>query len=123
MDIQHTITIGAILYKIASLLVGLASCYFGYKLFVAGIWGNAGDMETNFGNNKVVLKSAAPGTFFAVLGTIIICVTIWKGLELNQYSSSAEDGTSSSIGTSLPNLENGNSETNLPIELPEDLPE
>ncbi len=70
------------LYKITSLLVGLALCYLGYRLFVAGVWGKAGDLDAKFGNNKLILKSAAPGTFFALFGTIVIAVTIWKGFEL-----------------------------------------
>ncbi len=70
------------LYKITSLLVGFALAYMGYRLFMAGIWGNAGDLEAKYGNQKLVIKAAAPGTFFAILGTLVLAVTIWKGLEL-----------------------------------------
>ena len=70
------------IYKIASLAVGLGFAYMGYKLFIAGIWGNAGDLQAKYGDNKLVLKSAAPGTFFALFGTIIIAVTIWKDIDL-----------------------------------------
>src|ERR1700692_4121366 len=55
------------LYKLSCLTVGCLFCSLGYRLFKAGIWGNAGDMETKFKDVNIVLKSAAPGTFFAVL--------------------------------------------------------
>jgi len=85
MDIETQIIISLSSYKIISLLVGLALSYMGYRLFMAGIWGNAGNMESNFGNNKIILKNAAPGTFFVLFGTIIISFTIYKGLEFDQY--------------------------------------
>jgi hypothetical protein len=71
------------LYKVVCLLTGVALSYFGYRLFLAGVWGNAGDLDVTFSDNKLVLKSAAPGTFFALFGTIIIVFTVWKGLEVN----------------------------------------
>ena len=77
------IVIGLTLYKIISLIVGLILTYLGYRLFMAGVWGSAGDLEGNYGNNKLVLKSAAPGTFFALFGTIVIAITIVEGLELS----------------------------------------
>ena len=72
------------LYKITSLIVGLALAYMGYRLFMAGIWGNAGDLEAKYGNQRLVIKAAAPGTFFALFGTIVLAFTIWKGLELRK---------------------------------------
>ena len=56
----------------------------GFRLFMAGIWGQAGDLNAQFGDNKIVLKKAAPGTFFALFGTVIIVFTLYKGLEFNQ---------------------------------------
>jgi len=44
----------------------------GYKLFVKGIFREAGDVEVKWDDNKILLKRAAPGTFFAVCGTVII---------------------------------------------------
>ena len=93
MNIENSIVISLTLYKLVSLLVGLISVYMGYNLFVKGIWGQAGDLDTKFGDNKVVLKNAAPGTFFALFGSVIIIVTLSKGLEFNKYSKSEHPST------------------------------
>ncbi|MBC8756348.1 hypothetical protein H2O64_16860 [Kordia sp. YSTF-M3] len=64
------------------------SIYLGYKLFAKGIWGQAGDLDIKFKDNQLILKKAAPGTFFALFGAIIISVTIWKGLDFTKYADS-----------------------------------
>lgn len=86
MDISSQIIISLTSYKIVSFLSGCAFAYMGYRLFISGIWGLAGDLETEFGDNKLVLKKAAPGTFFALFGAIIIAITLYKGLEFKKYS-------------------------------------
>jgi hypothetical protein len=87
MEIWTQIIVALSFYKAVSLLVGLLLAYMGYKLFKAGVWGEAGDVEAHFQDNKLVVKRAAPGTFFAILGAIIICFTIFKGMELEGYNS------------------------------------
>ena len=62
-------------------MVGFLFSYMGYKLFMNGIWGHAGEIDSQFGDNKLVVKKAAPGTFFALFGAIIVGMTVWKGLE------------------------------------------
>lgn len=80
MDIQTAQILSITLYKIVSLLAGVFLSYMGYRLFLAGIWGNAGDVKGEFGDNKIVIKKAAPGTFFVLMGAIVIGLTINKGL-------------------------------------------
>lgn len=77
-------------YKLTCLLVGLVLSYFGYKLFLAGVWGNAGDLNVKFKNNEVVLKSAAPGTFFVLFGTIVIALTILEPVGVS-YTEGSKD--------------------------------
>jgi hypothetical protein len=72
------------LYKLGSLAVGLASLVMGYRLFVKGVWGDAGDVEGVFNDNRIVVKRAAPGTFFALFGTVVLCFTIFKGFDITQ---------------------------------------
>lgn len=67
-------------YKVVSLLVGFGAIFIGYRLFALGIYEKAGNLEATFGKKHLVLKQAAPGTFFVVLGSIIIIVALWKGL-------------------------------------------
>ena len=89
MDIKSQIIISLTSYKIISLLVGNIFAYMGYRLFTAGIWGHAGELEAEFGDNKLVLKKAAPGTFFALFGAIIISMTLYKGLELKDHDNNS----------------------------------
>lgn len=75
-------------FKLSSLAVGLSFAYMGYKLFIKGIWGNAGTVEGEFKDTKIVVKKAAPGTFFALFGTIILCFTIFQGFHVSKTSGS-----------------------------------
>ena len=81
MDANGYLIFSFLIYKLSSLIVGILSMYMGFKLFVNGIWGHSGDMIAKFKDNKLILKNAAPGTFFSVLGAVIICFTIFKGLK------------------------------------------
>lgn len=80
MDLNTAQILSLLIYKLASLATGVALSYMGYKLFMAGVWGNAGDAEGSFGDNKLVIKQAAPGTFFILMGALVIGLTIAKGL-------------------------------------------
>lgn len=97
MTVENSIIISLTLYKLVSLLVGLFSIYLGYRLFVKGVWGNSGNLDAEFKGNRLTLKNAAPGTFFALFGVVIISFTLWKGLEFNKYtphnSSNYQNGT------------------------------
>ena len=83
MSIELAMILGTATYKLACLGVGALFCVLGYRLFKLGIWGNAGDLDAKFNKTSVVLKSAAPGTFFAVLGAIIVVVTVGQGINFN----------------------------------------
>ena len=67
-------------YRIVSLIVGLGFAYMGYKLFIHGVFDKAGELQAAWGEKKLLLKQAAPGTFFSLFGTVIIVVALWKGL-------------------------------------------
>jgi len=81
MDDKLAIIAAITTYKVISLLVGLLFGFMGYKLFIAGVFGRAGNMDVSVGDNKILLKKAAPGTFFALFGAIIISLTIYQGLD------------------------------------------
>jgi hypothetical protein len=74
---------GLVLYKLACLAVGALFGWLGYRLFMAGIWGPSGNLHANFRDWKLILKSAAPGTFFVVLGAFIIVFTVMSGLKFD----------------------------------------
>ena len=72
-----------IIYKILTLFIGLAFAYMGYKLFEKGIFKESGSAEGTFGNNKILIKKAAPGTFFVIFGAIIIGISVYKGISVD----------------------------------------
>ena len=77
-------TLGLTLYKLCCLGVGTALCYMGYRLFLQGITTSAGDLDATIQGHRVMLRRAAPGTFFAVLGAAVLVATIWRGLEFKE---------------------------------------
>lgn len=75
-----------LIYKVVCLASGLVFGFLGYKLFVQGIFAGAGDLDASFKNNKLILKKAAPGTFFALFGAIVISFTVGIGLRQEQHT-------------------------------------
>lgn len=63
-------------YRILIVVAGIASAYMGYRLFVRGLFANAGELKAAWGERKLVLKQAAPGTFFALFGAAIVMYSI-----------------------------------------------
>jgi hypothetical protein len=88
-------------YKLGCLAVGSIFSFLGYRLFQSGIWGKAGDLDAKFKDFRLVLKSGAPGTFFAVLGAVIVVFTVWQGLSFN-LKQSPSSGISRNTAPPLP---------------------
>lgn len=78
--------LSTVIYKLSTLFVGFSLAYLGFKLFIAGIFEGGGDLDTTFNNNRLVLKKASPGIFFALFGTVVIVVSLSKGLSLEQVN-------------------------------------
>ena len=88
---ENTNLIVMLIYKLYGISCGMFFGYLGYKLFMAGIFEKAGELESVFGKNHLVLKAAAPGTFFAVLGCVIIVVIVWKGVKTTRFDEHPPD--------------------------------
>lgn len=71
-----------LIFKILCLISGFLVVFLGYQLFKLGVYGNAGDLEIDYDNIKLLLKKSAPGTVFLFFGGFIIIATIYKGLEI-----------------------------------------
>ena len=71
-----------LVYKVAVLLAGFGVTWFGYRLFVQGILSASGDRDARFAKNRLVLKQAAPGIFYALFGTVVISLAIYRGLDV-----------------------------------------
>jgi hypothetical protein len=65
-------------------MVGLIIIYLGYKLFLKGIFNESGNVEGSFKDYKLIVKKAAPGTYFVLFGSFIIGMTIFKGYEIDE---------------------------------------
>ena len=102
MPLETLIVLSVLIYKLTSLAVGLSSLYMGYRLFISGIWGQAGDVDVKFQDSHLLVRRAAPGTFFALLGTIIVCATLFKGLDFNSSSQSIAPEVTTSQDVRLP---------------------
>ncbi len=78
--------VALMVYRLASMLVGLALVYMGYRLFLAGWFERAGDLKAAWGEHHLELKQAAPGTVYAVLGAVVIPVSLAKGFSVESGS-------------------------------------
>lgn len=78
----------AVTYRIFTILAGTVIVYLGYRLFVLGIFEKAGELSAKWQGKSLAIRQAAPGTFFALFGSVIICVSIWKGVNLSVTSNS-----------------------------------
>ncbi len=92
MDVKIAFIIYLILYRLAIIAVGAVSITLGYRLFCKGI-GSRSEEEKKPGAKtrseaesriklpgmEFMLKSAAPGTFFAIFGVVIISAMIVSG--------------------------------------------
>ena len=81
---------GTVLYKLSTLFVGFGLAYLGFRLLLAGVFEGGGDLDATFADNKLVLKKASPGIFFALFGTAVLIVSLWVGLNLEQNTSASQ---------------------------------
>ena len=95
--------LAVVLYHIAILFAGISLCFMGYRLFTLGIVEAAGDVSGKWGARSIALKRAAPGTFFALFGAVIVVVAISHGIVIDlQSSTPARETQSVSISTTPP---------------------
>jgi hypothetical protein len=85
-------TLALFCYKLTCLMSGVLICFLGYRLFVLGIFRGAGELDSSLQNNKIILRKAAPGTFFALFGAMIVGVTVWRGLEFKDIAKATPFG-------------------------------
>jgi hypothetical protein len=83
MNFETAAIIGYTAFKLASLTVGLSAVFMGYRLFQQGFWGHPTELAANMGENKVLMKGAAPGTFFALFGTAVVVTALVKGFNVD----------------------------------------
>src|ERR1039458_1274113 len=74
-DLNNSI-LASSFFHFCTLLVGILLCYMGYRLFTLGITESAGDAQGKWGKSAIVVKRAAPGTFFGLFGAVVIAIAI-----------------------------------------------
>lgn len=82
MDTINLYIIYSLIFRLATLIVGVFCIHVGYKLFAKGVFGNSSTNELNaeIAGSKFTLKNAAPGTFFGLFGVIIITTMLVQGM-------------------------------------------
>jgi hypothetical protein len=82
------------LFKIALILSGTGSVYMGYRLFCHGIHAGIGsEVDTSTKGYTLTLKSIAPGTFFALFGSVLVGITAYRGMEVHFPDGSVTDSS------------------------------
>lgn len=81
----------ALIFRLAIIATGALSIYLGYMLFVKGVFGGTqdADLSAEISGTKFSLKNAAPGTFFALFGVVIITVMLTQGMPMYDKTSSS----------------------------------
>lgn len=78
-----------LLFRTIMVLVGLAFAYLGYSLFKIGVYEKAGELKAAWGDRNLALKQAAPGTFFALFGVIVVGISVMRGADLHSATTFA----------------------------------
>jgi hypothetical protein len=66
-----------IFVELSAIVAGLGFAFMGYLLFDKGLF-NVSDIEAVWGDKKLFLKRAAPGTLFALFGAFVIVFALYK---------------------------------------------
>jgi hypothetical protein len=103
-----------LLFRLAVIMAGILSIFWGYKLFCKGIGASAHEetgstIESSIGAGKITVKNAAPGTCFALFGALLMIVTMIQGrpsvtldtLSKWQSKNGAEESTEASQSEKL----------------------
>ena len=70
-----------VIYKLMTLIVGFGFVYLGYRLFMADKTSASGDMQASADKYSLSIQGGAPGIFFSLFGTVLICISVFKGVE------------------------------------------
>ena len=89
-------------YKICVLLVGFCMAFMGYRLFMTDKLAGAGDLSGSIGKYALSLKGGAPGVFFSLFGTLIIAITVFRGVSYDDLKPAHRDAPVQQIIPDIP---------------------
>lgn len=111
MEIAPLFILHLALFRLSLVATGVISIVLGYRLFAAGLgpYGDSKDaaLEAKLAGASFSLKNAAPGTFFALFGVIIISSMLLKAPpamsldDLKRPGAHGEGGKAADEGTHL----------------------
>jgi hypothetical protein len=101
MNGQNSILVATAIYKLACLGAGLLMTWMGFKLFLTRYEWESSETKFSWKGFGLSIQKTAPGIFFAIFGTVIICFTVWKGFE-TKLSPSDFEGKEAAAPTKLP---------------------
>jgi len=105
MSLFSEFVLYAMTFRLAIIAAGIVSIVLGYRLFTIGTQtGGGGPQGTTFDaslvGSKFALTNAAPGTFFALFGVILISVMLAQGnpqLNLKDLSESEQGANATGV--------------------------
>jgi hypothetical protein len=80
VETETVIAVGFVIHELLGLVGGLILCYFGYRLLMRRVKIHPGETRGTWNSAKLLVKNAAPGTLFAVLGAVSIWLTASNAL-------------------------------------------
>jgi hypothetical protein len=81
-------TLIVLIYKLVTIAAATFIIWLGYRLFTLGVFKSSGDIDATIRDNRIILKRAAPGTFFVLFGATIFVVIVWRGMQTAQNQTS-----------------------------------
>jgi hypothetical protein len=87
VDTETVIAVGFVIHELLGLVGGLILCYFGYRLLMRRVKTHSGETCGTWNSVKRLIRSAAPGTLFAVIGAVSIWLTASNALTPKTFSS------------------------------------
>jgi hypothetical protein len=102
MDAETVIAVGFIIHELLGLVGGLILCYFGYRLLMRRVKAHPREMRGRWNSAKVLIKHAAPGTLFALVGAVAIWLTASSAFMPKTLRSKASAGLPAGHAKDMP---------------------
>ena len=114
MNIPALQILVSVVFKLTSLGVGTLFAFWGFRLFsMTGRFRmkaargsgqaadaisqeNAGQVQARIGRSSLKFINAAPGAYFSVLGSVIVCFSVYSGLRIEHQLKEPQNESSES---------------------------
>ena len=102
MDTETVMAVGFVIHELLGLVGGLILCYFGYRLLMRRVKAHPREMRGRWNSAKVLIKHAAPGTLFALVGAIAIWLTASSAFMPKGFRAKASAGVPAGPAKEIP---------------------